>query len=51
MIDRVEHRVLTVADIETTTRFYERERGGERAFFREPEGNLVDAAEYAQNPG
>ncbi len=43
--------LLAVADMEATTRFYERVLGFERAFFREPEGNLVEVPEYAQNPG
>ena len=38
MIDRIDHLVLTVADIEATTRFYERALGMRREFFRGPEG-------------
>ncbi len=38
MIDRVDHLVLTVNDIEATTKFYERALGFEREFFRGPEG-------------
>ena len=38
LIDRVDHLVLTVSDIEATTRFYERALGMEREFFRGPEG-------------
>lgn len=38
LIDRVDHLVLTVADIEATTRFYERALGMRREFFRGPEG-------------
>ena len=38
LIDRVDHLVLTVADIEATTRFYERALGFKREFFRGPEG-------------
>ena len=38
MIDRFDHLVLTVNDIEATTRFYERVLGFEREFFRGPEG-------------
>jgi len=38
MIDRVDHIVLTVNDIEATTQFYERALGFEREFFRGPEG-------------
>lgn len=46
MIDRVDHLVLTVADIEAATQFYERVLGFEREFFRDPDGNLVEVAEY-----
>lgn len=38
LIDRIDHLVLTVADIERTTRFYERALGMQREFFRGPEG-------------
>lgn len=38
LIDRVDHLVLTVKDIEATTQFYERVLGFEREFFRGPEG-------------
>ncbi len=38
LIDRVDHLVLTVTDIEATTRFYERALGMQREFFRGPEG-------------
>lgn len=38
LIDRVDHLVLTVTDIEATTRFYERTLGMRREFFRGPEG-------------
>jgi catechol 2,3-dioxygenase-like lactoylglutathione lyase family enzyme len=38
LIDRVDHLVLTVTDIEATTRFYERALGMRREFFRGPEG-------------
>lgn len=38
LIDRIDHIVLTVTDIEATTRFYERAFGFEREFFRGPEG-------------
>ena len=38
LIDRVDHLVLTVSDIEATTQFYERALGFEREFFRGPEG-------------
>ena len=38
LIDRVDHLVLTVTDIEATTRFYERALGMRREFFRGPQG-------------
>ena len=38
LIDRVDHLVLTVTDIEKTTQFYERALGFEREFFKGPEG-------------
>jgi len=38
LIDRVDHLVLTVADIEATTVFYERALGMQREFFRGPQG-------------
>jgi catechol 2,3-dioxygenase-like lactoylglutathione lyase family enzyme len=38
LIDRVDHLVLTVADIEATTVFYERALGMRREFFRGPQG-------------
>lgn len=38
LADRVDHLVLTVEDIEATTRFYERALGFERESFRGPEG-------------
>jgi catechol 2,3-dioxygenase-like lactoylglutathione lyase family enzyme len=38
LADRLDHIVLTVNDIEQTTRFYERALGLEREFFRGPEG-------------
>ena len=38
LIDRFDHLVLTVNDIEATTQFYERVLGFEREFFRGPEG-------------
>lgn len=37
-IDRVDHLVLTVSDIEKTTQFYEKALGLEREFFKGPEG-------------
>ena len=38
LADRLDHIVLTVNDIEETTRFYERALGFEREFFRGPDG-------------
>ena len=38
LIDRFDHLVLTVNDVEATTQFYERVLGFEREFFRGPEG-------------
>ena len=38
MIDRIDHLVLTVADIAKTTGFYERALGMKAEFFRGPEG-------------
>ena len=38
LIDRIDHIVLTVKDIEVTTQFYEKAFGFEREFFRGPEG-------------
>ena len=38
LADRLDHIVLTVRDIEESTRFYERALGFEREFFRGPEG-------------
>jgi catechol 2,3-dioxygenase-like lactoylglutathione lyase family enzyme len=38
LADRIDHIVLTVADIEATTRFYERALGLERETFLGPDG-------------
>ena len=38
LADRLDHIVLTVSDIEETTRFYERALGFERELFRGPDG-------------
>ncbi|MGB7542214.1 MAG: VOC family protein, partial [Burkholderiales bacterium] len=38
LADRLDHFVLTVNDIEETTRFYERALGFNREFFRGPDG-------------
>jgi len=45
-VDRFDHLVLTVRDIEATTRFYERALGFEREFFRGPEGQLRHALRF-----
>ena len=38
LIDRIDHIVLTVTDIERTTQYYEKVFGFEREFFKGPEG-------------
>jgi catechol 2,3-dioxygenase-like lactoylglutathione lyase family enzyme len=38
LVDRIDHIVLTVADVEATTLFYERALGLEREMFRGPGG-------------
>jgi catechol 2,3-dioxygenase-like lactoylglutathione lyase family enzyme len=38
LADRIDHIVLTVADIEATTQFYERALGFRRELFRGPDG-------------
>ncbi len=48
LIDRVDHLVLTVADIEATTQFYERVLGFEREFFRGPEGQARHALKFGR---
>lgn len=48
LIDRVDHLVLTVADIEATTLFYERALGFEREFFRGPEGQPRHALKFGR---
>lgn len=48
MIDRVDHLVLTVNDIEATTQFYERVLGFEREFFRGPEGQPRHALKFGR---
>lgn len=47
-IDRIDHLVLTVADIEATTVFYERALGMEREFFRGPEGQPRHALRFGR---
>jgi catechol 2,3-dioxygenase-like lactoylglutathione lyase family enzyme len=46
LADRLDHVVLTVSDIEATTRFYERALGFEREFFRGPEGQPRHALRF-----
>lgn len=46
LVDRVDHLVLTVADIEATTCFYERALGLQREFFRGPEGQPRHALRF-----
>lgn len=48
LIDRIDHIVLTVTDIEATTLFYERAFGFEREFFRGPEGQPRHALRFGQ---
>lgn len=48
LVERVDHLVLTVSDIETATRFYERALGMEREFFRGPEGQPRHALLFGQ---
>jgi len=46
VVDRIDHLVLTVRDIEATTRFYERALGLEREFFRGPQGQPRHALRF-----
>jgi catechol 2,3-dioxygenase-like lactoylglutathione lyase family enzyme len=46
LVGRIDHIVLTVRDIEATTRFYERTLGLEREFFRGPEGQPRHALRF-----
>ena len=46
LADRLDHIVLTVDDIEETTRFYERTLGFEREFFRGPQGQPRHALRF-----
>jgi len=48
LADRLDHIVLTVADIETTTRFYERALGFQRELFRGPGGQPRHALRFGQ---
>jgi catechol 2,3-dioxygenase-like lactoylglutathione lyase family enzyme len=46
VVDCIDHLVLTVRDIEATTRFYERALGLEREFFRGPQGQPRHALRF-----
>ncbi|CAM3798009.1 VOC family protein [Polynucleobacter antarcticus] len=49
IIDRVDHLVLTVTDIEVTTQWYEKALGFEREFFKGPEGQPRHALLFGQS--
>jgi catechol 2,3-dioxygenase-like lactoylglutathione lyase family enzyme len=46
LVDRIDHLVLTVRDIDATTRFYRRALGLEAEFFRGPEGQPRHALRF-----
>lgn len=48
LVERIDHLVLTVADIEATTLFYERALGMTRESFRGPEGQLRHALTFGR---
>jgi catechol 2,3-dioxygenase-like lactoylglutathione lyase family enzyme len=48
LVDRIDHIVLTVADIEATTRFYERALELTRETFRGPDGAQRHALTFGQ---
>jgi catechol 2,3-dioxygenase-like lactoylglutathione lyase family enzyme len=48
LADRIDHIVLTVADIEATTRFYERALGFTCETFRGPDGQQRFALKFGQ---
>jgi catechol 2,3-dioxygenase-like lactoylglutathione lyase family enzyme len=48
IIDRIDHIVLTVTDIETTTQWYEKALGFEREFFTGPEGQPRYSLRFGQ---
>jgi catechol 2,3-dioxygenase-like lactoylglutathione lyase family enzyme len=48
LADRLDHIVLTVGDIEATTRFYEQALGFQREFFRGPEGQPRHALSFGE---
>jgi catechol 2,3-dioxygenase-like lactoylglutathione lyase family enzyme len=49
LADRIDHLVLTVADIEATTRFYERTLGFTPETFRGPDGEPRFALKFGQH--
>jgi catechol 2,3-dioxygenase-like lactoylglutathione lyase family enzyme len=48
LVERIDHIVLTVADIEATTRFYERALALEREMFRGPDGEPRYALKFGR---
>jgi catechol 2,3-dioxygenase-like lactoylglutathione lyase family enzyme len=48
LADRIDHLVLTVADIEATTQFYERALGFTREAFRGPDGQPRFALKFGR---
>jgi catechol 2,3-dioxygenase-like lactoylglutathione lyase family enzyme len=48
LADRIDHLVLTVADIEATTRFYERSLGFTRESFQGPDGQPRFALKFGR---
>jgi catechol 2,3-dioxygenase-like lactoylglutathione lyase family enzyme len=48
LADRLDHIVLTVADIEATTKFYERALGFQRELFRGPDGAPRHALKFGR---
>jgi catechol 2,3-dioxygenase-like lactoylglutathione lyase family enzyme len=48
LIDRIDHIVLTVTDIEATTQWYEKVLGFEPEFFQGPEGQPRYALRFGQ---
>jgi catechol 2,3-dioxygenase-like lactoylglutathione lyase family enzyme len=48
IIDRIDHLVLTVTDIEVTTQWYEKALGFEREFFTGPEGQPRYSLRFGQ---
>jgi catechol 2,3-dioxygenase-like lactoylglutathione lyase family enzyme len=49
LADRIDHLVLTVADIEATARFYERALGFVPETFRGPDGQLRHALKFGRH--